>query len=173
MLLCSPDTIHHILDVQNEISLAVSSVTERHVRRVRLRDGCQSQMWRPRLDQNHVACDETRAVGTAPRVCFAVKHHSTIPICRISQNLMEVNCKSVQMSNVERTEVGMEGVVQQGIVDREVHRTALFGWRRRLRQRGSLGWGSGLFQCVWERRSGIRRKVIRSEIETICWCQRG
>lgn len=42
-----PHAVDNILDVENVVSLAVSSVTEWHARWIHLRNGCESQMRRP------------------------------------------------------------------------------------------------------------------------------
>lgn len=117
----------------------------------------------PGLDKNHVASDQASSVGTAPRVWFAVEDHSAVTVLGITENLMEIDSKPIQVSNMERTEIRVEGVVKQGIVYRKVHGASL--------SRGTCGrtlaWGLGLLQRVWKRSSRIRMVVVRGEVETI------
>lgn len=116
-----PHTIDDILDVQDEIRLAVSSVSERHVGWISLRNRRQRQMRWPGLNENHVASNQTGSIGTASSVCLAVEHYSPVTVRGISENLVEVHCKPVQMANVVRAKVCMKGIVEQRIVHREVH----------------------------------------------------
>jgi hypothetical protein len=41
-------------------------------------------------------------------------------VVRVSKHIMQLYGKAVEMSDVERTKVGMEGIVQQSVVDGEV-----------------------------------------------------
>lgn len=69
-------------------------------------------MWWPGLDKDHVASDQASSIGTTPRVWFAVEDHGAVTVLGITKNLMEVDSKSIQVSNVEWTKIRMEGVVK-------------------------------------------------------------
>ena len=121
-----PYSIHNVLDVQNEVGLTVSRVAEWHIRRIRLSNGRQRQMRRPGLYQDHVACDQACSIGPAPRVCSAPEYHSSVIVGWIAENLMELHGESVEVTDMQRPEVVVESIVQEGIIDREVDR-----WRTR------------------------------------------
>jgi hypothetical protein len=60
--LCLPDAVDDILDVQNIVCLAVARIAKGHARRVHLRDGSEGKMRWPRLDEYHVAGQDTSSV---------------------------------------------------------------------------------------------------------------
>ena len=57
-----------------------------------------------------------------PRVCTAPEDYCSLLIRWVAKNLVQLDSKAIQVANVERAEVAMESVVQQGLVDAEVHR---------------------------------------------------
>jgi hypothetical protein len=135
-----PHAVHHILDVEDEVCLAVASISERHVGRIGLGNGCQSQVRRPSLDHYHITSDQARSVGAASCIGSAPEHHGFVIVGWISQDFVELHCKSVKVTDVERTKVSVEGIVQQCVVDGEVD----WWWAQSggswggLRLRGSL-----------------------------------
>jgi len=60
-----PDAIDNILNAQHEVCLTVSCVAEGHIWWISLGNGRQSQMRRPSLDHDHVACNEASSVSPA------------------------------------------------------------------------------------------------------------
>lgn len=103
-----------------------------------------------------------------PRVCTAPEYYCALLVGRVAENLMQLDGEAVEVTNVERAEVAVEGVVQQGLVDTEVHgrerlgatsRGAL-GARRALRRRRVL-------LGVRERRVRIRCVRVRGKVESI------
>ena len=107
-----PHTIYHVLNVYDEVGLAVSSITEGHVWWIRLGDRRQRQVWRPGLNQNHVASNQACGIRTTPRVCLAVKDNGPVTIGGVSQNLMEMNREAVEVTNVIGTEIRMKSIVE-------------------------------------------------------------
>lgn len=96
------------------------------------------------MNQYHVAGYKAGRVGTAACVCFAMKHNWAITVRWVSEDLVEHHSEAVQVTNVERTEISMKGIVQEGVVDREVHRgSALARRRSRLDPGRSLAWRLG------------------------------
>ncbi len=88
-------------------------------------------MRRPRLDQDHVASDQTGSIGPAPRIGSTPKHHCSIIVCWVTQDLVKLNGEAVEVADMQRSKVGMEGVVEKGVVNGEVD------WGRP----GSRDWG--------------------------------
>ena len=81
-------------------------------------------MWRPRLNKNHIAGDQTGGIGTTPGILPAVQNDRPVAIRRIPQDFVKVDGKSIQMTNMERTKIRMEGVVEECIVNREIYRSS-------------------------------------------------
>lgn len=50
------------------------------------------------------------------------EHDSFAFILGIAENLVQVDGKAVQVSNVKRTKVGVECIVEKGVVNGEIHR---------------------------------------------------
>ena len=107
-----PHTVDHVLNAYDEVRLAVSSITEGHVWWIRLGDRRQCQVWRPGLNQNHVASNQACGIRTTPRVCLAVKDHRSVTIGGVSQDLMEMDRKAVEVTNVIGTEIRMKSIVE-------------------------------------------------------------
>lgn len=171
MLFGFPHAINNILDGQNEIRLAVSGVTEWHVRRVSLRNWGQSQMRWPGLDENHVASDQASSIGTASRVRLAVKHYRTITVCGVPKDLVEMHRKAVEVTNVVRAKVCMKCIVEQGILYRKVHgAAALASGGTGVGSRGALAGGLGLLQREGKRCSRVWRGVVGGKVQTIWMC---
>jgi hypothetical protein len=94
-----------------------------------------------------------------PRVCATPEDDCAVFICGIAQNLVQLYCEAVQVTNVQRAKVAMEGIVEQRLVDAEVHRWMRLGSSgsgTNLRPRRPLGRRCALLG-VGERRSRIRR----------------
>lgn len=120
------------------------------------------------MDEDHVASNKTCGIGTTPSVRLRVEHHWAITVGRVAQNLMEMDRKPVQMTYVEWTEVCMERVIKQGIIDREIHGASpLPTGGVRLGSRRALAWRLRLLGRIREWSSRIRCVVIRSQIKTI------
>lgn len=106
------------------------------------------------MDQNHVAGNKAGRVGTTACVCLAIKDNWTITVCWVSQDLVEEHSEAVQVTNVERAEIGMECIVKKGVIDREIHWGAALARRRsRLDPSRSLAWRLGCIERERERRS--------------------
>lgn len=123
----------------------------------------------PGLDQDHIARHQTSSVGTAPRISLAVKHHCAVTVGGISQNLVEMHGKTIEVSNVERTEVCMEGIVEQGVINSEIDRPL-----RRVSSWGLLASRSftrrlGLRCSIGERRVSIGGGIVGGEVQAICF----
>ena len=78
-------------------------------------------MGRPRLDQDHVASHQTGGVCTASRIGLAPEYYYAIAICGVSEDFVEMNCESIQMANVQWAKVGVESIIEKGVVNGEVH----------------------------------------------------
>lgn len=123
-----PYTIDHVLDVQDKISLTVPRITERHVRRISLRNRRQSQVGWPGLDQDHVACNETGGIRTTPRISLAIEDNRTVTVGGVPKNLVEKHSETIQVADVQRTEICVKGIVEESIINREKNgRPALAG----------------------------------------------
>lgn len=169
LLLGLPDTIHNILDVQNKIGLAVSGIAEGHVRRVGLRNRGQGQVGRPGLDENHVASHEASGICAASCIGLAVEDNRAIAVGGVSEDLMEKDCKSVQVTNVEGTKVRMEGIIEEGIINSEVDgRSALARRGSGLSPSSSLAGRLGLLERIREWGSRGWSRVVRSQVQAIC-----
>ena len=79
-------------------------------------------MWWPRLNQDHVASNQTCGIGSASRVCSAPKHHCSIIVRWITQYFMKLDSESVEMTNVQGAKVGMKSIVEKCIINCEVNR---------------------------------------------------
>lgn len=62
------------------------------------------------------ANQHTSRVGVAP------ENDSSLLVRRIAQNLVQLHSKTVEVADVQRPEIRMEGIVQKGLVDCEVYR---------------------------------------------------
>jgi len=144
-----PYTVHYVLDVQYEVRLTVACITKWHVWRIRLRNWCQRKVRRPCLNQHHVARYQACSICSTPWICPAPEYDSSIIVGWIAQDLVEDDGKPVQVTDVQRTEVGMERIVEEGVIDGEVHwgraagircsRSLLCSWRLLMRWSFCLG----------------------------------
>ena len=143
-LLGLPDTIYDILDRDAVVSLAVASISEGHQRRLDLGNGRKSEMRRPSLDEHHVASKHAGGVGATyfllveppsktslfvfflltSGVSSAPEDNGPITVLLSTEDLVELNRKAVQVANVQRPKVVVEGIVEQGVVNGEVARRA-------------------------------------------------
>lgn len=84
---------------------------------------------------------------------------------------MEVNSEPVEVADVERAKVCVEGVVEEGVVNSEVHRSLAARRRNRSRllliSRGSFAWRLWWWGRVWEWSLGGRGSVVGSEVQAI------
>lgn len=118
------------------------------------------------MDQNHVASNQAGGICTALRVGLAVEHNRPVTVCGVPKNLMEVNRKAIEVTNVVRAKIRMESIVEQGILHCEIDRAASLA-------AGSAGMGStfagrlGLLQREGKGSSRIRRGIVGGKIETI------
>jgi hypothetical protein len=124
-----PHTINDILNVQDEVRLAVPRIAEGHVRRIGLRDRRKGEVGWPGLNQDHVACHNAGSICAATGIGLAVENNRAVAVGRISQDLVEKHSEAVEMADVQRTEVGMECVVEKGVVNSEVDRGSTLGSR--------------------------------------------
>jgi hypothetical protein len=107
-----------------------------------------------------------------PRVWATPEYDRTVFIVRMSQYVMKLDCKAVKMSNVKRTEISMECVVKQAVVDGKID-----GWKclrclgrrlwSRLRARRFLRWRPAFFAHVREGRIVIWCMGIRCQVQAI------
>jgi hypothetical protein len=98
-----------------------------------------------------------------PRVCAAPEDDCPVLVGRIAQDLVQLDREAVQVTNVKRTKVAMEGIVEQRLVDAEVHGWVCFGpgcGRTSLRARRPLRWRCALLG-VGEWRGRVRRVGVR------------
>lgn len=121
----------------------------------------------PGLDQDHVTCHEACCIGAAACIGLAVENHGPVAVAGIAEYLVEKHSKPIQMTNVEWAEVGVEGIVQKGVINREVDRRPTLGSRR-----GRLGPAFarrlGLIDRVWEGGSRAWSRVIRRQVQPVC-----
>ena len=84
---------------------------------------------------------------------------------------MKLYSESVEMTNMQWTEVSVKSVVEEGVVDSEVHRRMHFGTRadrsRPLLSGRSLGGRSRLLRRVRERRVLVRGVRIGSKVKSV------
>lgn len=121
------------------------------------------------MDENHVAGHEASGVCAASRIGLTIEDHRAITVGGVSENLVEKDCESVQVTNVERAEIGMERVVEKGIVNSEVD------WRSALGRRGGglspsspLTGRLGLLERIREWSARGRSRIVRSQVQAIC-----
>lgn len=129
LLLGFPHTVDDILNVQDEVRLAVPRIAEGHVRRIGLRNRRKGEVGWPRLNQDHVACHNASSICAATGISLAVENNRAVAVGRISEDLVEKHSEAVEMADVQRTEVGMECVVEKGIVNGEVDGGSTLGSR--------------------------------------------
>lgn len=84
----------------------------------------------PGLNQHHVAGNQACSIGATSGVGLGVENNRTVAICGVAEDLVELDRKPVQMTDMQRAKVRMERVVQKGIVNGEVHRAVLLAPRR-------------------------------------------
>lgn len=97
-------------------------------------------MWRPALDQNlltiisfggtgqnsgerthHIARQQAACISPRTAIGPAPKHNDTALVLRVAQDIVQRHGEAVQMTDVQRAKIVVERVVQQGIIDGEVH----------------------------------------------------
>jgi hypothetical protein len=81
------------------------------------------------LDENHVAGHKAGGVCAASRIGLTVEDHRAITVGGVSEDLVEKDGESVQVTNVERAEIRMERIVEKGIVNSKVNRRSALGRR--------------------------------------------
>lgn len=101
-----------------------------------------------------------------PRVRIAPEYYTTILVLLVAQDLVQLHGEAVQMANVQRAKVTVEGVVEESLVNGEVHRRVVLGTcglGGRLGPRLRLGRPlarRALFSGIREWRIGIRRVCV-------------
>lgn len=65
-----------------------------------MRDRCQSQVRRPGLDEDHVAGNQAGRIGTASCIRLRVEYHCTVTVLRLPEDLVELDRKTIQVTNV-------------------------------------------------------------------------
>lgn len=143
LVLGLPHAVHDVLDGDAVVGLAVPRVAEGHQRRVDLCDGREGQVRRPVLDEDHVAGEHAGGIGAGceyrrqpgwgrwtegaererhkeegeneltSRVRLAPEHNQPVLILLGAQDLVELDGKPVQVPDVQRPKVVVEGVIQQ------------------------------------------------------------
>jgi hypothetical protein len=72
------------------------------------------------LDHHHVACHQASSIGPTPRICSAPEYNCSVVVGWVAEDVMEVNSKPVEMTDVQWTEIGVEGIVEERVIDSEV-----------------------------------------------------
>jgi hypothetical protein len=83
---------------------------------------------------------------------------------------MEMHRESIQMTDVERAEIGMKGIVQKGVIHGKVYRQLVFRSTRWswLDFTSSLAWRLRLLlRRIRECSLRVWRRVIGSEVQAI------
>lgn len=110
-----------------------------------------------------------RAKHTA-RVGSAPEYNGPVLVLLGSQNLMELQREAVEVADVERAKVVVEGIVEERVVDGEVVRLPQ-SFRGRRGSAGrllrALAGGAGWFG-IGEERVLVGGIEVGSEIETVC-----
>lgn len=84
---------------------------------------------------------------------------------------MEMDREAVEMTNVQRTKIRMERVIQKGVVHGKIYGAPSLAGRALLGSRRAFAGRLWLLRWVWEWGSCVRRVVVGSEVETICVCE--
>lgn len=109
--------------------------------------------------------------GLTSGVSSAPEHNGTILVLLSAEDIVELNRKAVEVANVQRTEVMVESVVEESVINGEVARRCSVGLERG-RLNSSLRTfprGNGLL-WVGENGIGRGRMDVRGKVETI-WDQ--
>lgn len=86
----------------------------------------------------------------------------------LRKNVVQHHGETVEVTNVKRAEVGMEGIVQQAVVDAEVYGRRPLLRRRMLRPGRPLAGRSRLLRGrVWERCVLIGLVGVGSEVQAV------
>ena len=121
------------------------------------------------MDENHVAGHEAGGICAAARIGLAVEDHRTITVGGVAKDLVEKDCESVQVTNVEGAEVCMECIVEKRIINSEVDRRSALGRRGSgLSPSSPLAGRLGLLEGIREWCSRRRSRIIRSQVQAIC-----
>lgn len=76
----------------------------------------------PGLNQDHITSDQTCRICAIPRVRLAPEHNGSIVIFWVAKDFVKMDCESIEMTDMEGPEVGVEGIVEQAVIDGKVHR---------------------------------------------------
>lgn len=98
---------------------------------------------------------------------MAPEDNRAVLILAVAQHLVKLHCESVEVANVQRAEVAVEGIVDERLVDREVDWGLGPGAGRPrpgVRLGGALTGGLLLLALVGERRVCIRSNRIGGQI---------
>lgn len=69
---------------------------------------------------------------------MAPKHYVSVLVFPVAENFVQLHREAVQMSNVQRSEVAVERIVDERLINAEVHRRLRLARRLFLRTRLSL-----------------------------------
>lgn len=76
----------------------------------------------PSLDQHHIACDETCSICPTSCICATPEDDCAITVGWITEDLVELHGKAVQVTDMQWAEVVVKSVVQKGVINGEVDR---------------------------------------------------
>ena len=106
-----------------------------------------------------------------PRVGVAPEDDGSVLVLWVAENLMQQDGKSVEVANVQWTKVGVEGVVEQMLVNRKVDgsKTCGRGGSGSLLRSRSLRRGPTALLCrrVRKRRVRVGRVRVRSQVQAV------
>lgn len=90
-------------------------------------------MWWPILNEDHVARQQACRIRSTPRIWFAPEDYSPIFVLRISQYVVQYDSEAIQMTDMQRSEIRVEAVVEQFVINSKVD------WRVHFWTRGRKG----------------------------------
>ena len=108
-------------------------------------------------------------------VCFAPKYNWSVFVFRHTQDIVELDSESIQVSNVQWSKVMMKSIIEKRIVNREIIRwytvlARLDRGRTIYSSSRSLTWRTAVRHWfgIWKDRIWGRWSSICCEVETIC-----
>lgn len=91
------------------------------------------------MDQDHVARNQASSIGPTSSIGLTPEDHRPIVVRRVTQYLMEVDSETVQVADVQRAKIGMEGVIKKRVVNGKIYGGLILGPRRCSSSLGSPG----------------------------------
>lgn len=88
--------------------------------------------WHDLCIDQYTASRSSRFSTLTSRISVTPEYHGSVLVVGVSKHFVKLNGKAVQMTDVERAKVGVEGIVEQGVVDGEVEWWVLRGGCCRL-----------------------------------------